>query len=129
MELRAGKAQGDRVESAGKVLWRGISVFLSLTWAAGAAGLAELREAVNPQALHFSHLTVDDSLSASSGFAVLRDPDGFLWLGTESGLNRFDGREFLLFDQEESKTSYLSKNIIKTLQLSPSGEIWLARDD
>ncbi|MCH9650149.1 MAG: hypothetical protein K0U98_18070 [Deltaproteobacteria bacterium] len=107
----------------------GISLLCSWLWVTGAAGVVELREGTNPPALHFSHLTVDDGLSANSGFAVLRDADGFLWLGTESGLNRFDGREFLRFDQEAKKASYLSKNIIKVIQLSPSGELWLARDD
>jgi diguanylate cyclase (GGDEF)-like protein len=41
--------------------------------------------------------TVADGLSQNSALALARDDDGFLWIGTEDGLNRFDGYEFRVY--------------------------------
>jgi diguanylate cyclase (GGDEF)-like protein len=41
--------------------------------------------------------TVADGLSQNSAQALARDPQGFVWIGTEDGLNRFDGYEFRVY--------------------------------
>ena len=41
----------------------------------------------------------DSDLPQNSVLAIAQTPDGYLWLGTESGLARFDGVHFTLFDQ------------------------------
>ena len=38
-----------------------------------------------------------DGLSQNSALALARDDDGYLWIGTEDGLNRFDGYEFRVY--------------------------------
>lgn len=52
--------------------------------------------------------TVADGLSQNSALALARDDDGFLWIGTEDGLNRFDGYEFRVHrpsDRDPSMTA------------------------
>ncbi len=46
----------------------------------------------------YRHYTIDDGLPHSNVFRVFQDSKGFIWLGTESGLCRFDGNRFETFD-------------------------------
>ena len=46
------------------------------------------------QAQDFSRLTVDDGLSHNVSRKIIQDQQGFIWVGTQSGLNRFDGYTF-----------------------------------
>ncbi len=58
-----------------------------------------------PAATEYS---VAEGLSQNSALALARDDDGFLWIGTEDGLNRFDGYEFRVYrpsDQDPAATS------------------------
>ena len=54
------------------------------------------------QSLHFQNLTVKDGLSNNKINAILQDKIGFIWLGTEDGLNRFDGYSFKIFRNNPS---------------------------
>ena len=52
--------------------------------------------------------TVAEGLSQNSALALARDDDGYLWIGTEDGLNRFDGHEFRVYrpsDRDPSATA------------------------
>src|SRR5574342_98614 len=48
-------------------------------------------------ALRFESLGLEDGLSQSTVLAILQDQFGFLWIGTEDGLNRYDGYTFQVF--------------------------------
>ncbi|MCB0250761.1 MAG: hypothetical protein KDI07_19460 [Anaerolineae bacterium] len=42
----------------------------------------------------FDHLSPEDGLSDSTTLAIAQDDQGFIWLGTQNGLNRYDGSDF-----------------------------------
>ena len=70
----------------------------------------------------FRHLSIDDGLSNSNVKAVLEDSYGFLWVGTMSGLNRYDGYRFKDYS---ISSSYADFNDIHTLQEDGLGNIWI----
>ena len=73
----------------------------------------------------FDHLTVDDGLSQSIVHAILQDGQGYLWFGTENGLNRFDGDKFLIFKSNPADPNSLPDSYITALTVDPSGGIWI----
>lgn len=77
------------------------------------------------QSLHFQNLTVKDGLSNNKINAILQDKIGFIWLGTEDGLNRFDGYSFKIFRNNPSDSNSISDNNIWSLFEDESGNIWV----
>ena len=64
----------------------------------------------------------EQGLPQSSVFAVLQTRDGYLWLGTEEGLVRFDGVRFEVFDQHNSK---LKNSYVHALCETRDGSLWI----
>ena len=63
--------------------------------------------------LYFSRITTQNGLSHNKVNCILQDQRGFMWMGTDDGLNRYDGRRFVVFRHEPgNKASILLKLII-----------------
>ncbi len=73
----------------------------------------------------FKQLTDADGLSQSTIFAMLQDRDGYFWLGTIDGLNRYDGYEFRVYVNDASNASSISDNFISALYEDSDGFIWV----
>lgn len=73
----------------------------------------------------FHHLNTNDGLSNTNVKAILRDKEGFLWVGTESGLNRYDGYGFKVYTMRSKKPNDLVSNNILGLQEDGLGNIWV----
>jgi len=73
----------------------------------------------------FSHLTIDQGLSQSNVFCIIQDRRGFMWFGTEDGLNRFDGYEFLHVTQDPGDVNSLSNDTITAIFEDPDGCLWV----
>ncbi len=65
--------------------------------------------------IRFKHLTIKEGLSQNSAKCVLQDEKGFIWIGTEAGLNKYDGYRFTIFESEVDDTSSLSNSFILSL--------------
>lgn len=77
------------------------------------------------QGLNFNNLSVKDGLSNNKVVAILQDKTGFLWFGTEDGLNRFDGYEFKVYRNNPQDTNSISGNNIWSLFEDTEGNIWI----
>jgi len=74
----------------------------------------------------FSRITSSYGLSNSNVRCILQDSQGFLWVGTEDGLNRFDGYGFKIYRKSEGDSTGLIKNSINTLLEDSHGTLWVA---
>jgi signal transduction histidine kinase/ligand-binding sensor domain-containing protein len=104
------------------VAWRaaaGLSIALTIALAPG--------RAVSPDQPANSYIrttfTVEDGLSSNVVNALLQTRDGFLWIGTDAGLNRFDGRHFapIYFRGPESTP----QGIVSALAEATNGDLWI----
>ncbi len=73
----------------------------------------------------FHHLNSKDGLSNNTVSAILKDQYGYLWLATESGLNRYDGYTFKEYAAPEGSSITLLYNNIEELQEDGLGNIWM----
>ncbi|MBK9097152.1 MAG: hypothetical protein IPM14_03340 [bacterium] len=78
-----------------------------------------------PQSLPFGRLSVQNGLSNSYVNCVLQDRTGFIWFGTDDGLNRFDGYEIKVYRNIPGDSSSISDNIIWTFFEDRSGFLWI----
>ena len=75
--------------------------------------------------LKFKALSLDEGLSQSTVYAILQDSLGFLWVGTQDGLNKYDGYEFTVYRHDPQDLYSLSHNEIFTLHEDSSGTLWI----
>lgn len=72
-----------------------------------------LVQTITPQSnIRFNHLTVQDGLSQSAVTVIFQDKHGFMWFGTQDGLNRYDGYNFKIFKNIPSDSTSLTDNFI-----------------
>ncbi|MBK9331975.1 MAG: hypothetical protein IPM96_06115 [Ignavibacteria bacterium] len=76
----------------------------------------------------FSGLSVEDGLSNSSVSSVLQDRQGFMWFGTQDGLNRYDGYDFKIYRNDNQNESSLSNNFVNILYEDNAGALWIGTD-
>ena len=66
----------------------------------------------------------DNQLSSNLATQVFQDHNGFIWVATRNGLNRFDGYQFRIFKKEDENTG-LNSNYINCIAQSSSGTIFI----
>jgi PAS domain S-box-containing protein len=112
--IRAGKAQ------ACQALLLGLAVAACVPQANAQAGLDPAKAITQ-----YTHEVWQDSqgLPQDSVLAIAQTPDGYLWLGTEEGLVRFDGIRFTVFD--ERNTPEIKGNTIAALLADREGNLWI----
>ena len=74
----------------------------------------------------FGHISVDDGLSQSTVNTIFQDSLGYMWFGTQEGLNRFDGGEFTLLKNNPADQNSLSHSWIWDITEDHQGNLWIA---
>lgn len=75
--------------------------------------------------VRFDHLGLEQGLSQSTVTCMLKDSRGFLWVGTEDGLNRYDGYSFKVFKPRPGDPASLSSAQVWSLCESRDGSLWV----
>jgi len=75
--------------------------------------------------IRFKQLTIEDGLPQNGVQTILQDSSGFLWIGTQEGLVRYDGYSLKVFKHEPSNSYSLSDNNIISLIEDNQGNLWM----
>ena len=78
--------------------------------------------------LRFENLSTEDGLSQASVHAIFQDSSGFMWFGTQDGLNRWDGARFIHFRNLPDDPTSISDNRIKSIDEDRTGILWIGTD-
>jgi ligand-binding sensor domain-containing protein len=81
-----------------------------------------------PSQLIFSRVTKKDGLASNTTFQTVRDKQGFLWIATQNGLQRYDGNRFLTFRHIPGNAASISGNSINHLFIDSKERLWLLFD-
>ena len=79
---------------------------------------------LNAQAaqLDFRQYSTDNGLPSSETYTILEDQSGYIWIGTDNGVARFDGYEFTVFDADDG----LEDMVVFGLEEDNNGRIWIS---
>jgi ligand-binding sensor domain-containing protein/serine phosphatase RsbU (regulator of sigma subunit) len=94
-----------------------ILLFIS-SWTIGSSSLYD--------DLKFKNLSIEDGLSQSVVTFIHKDSHGFLWIGTQDGLNKYDGYEFKVYRYIKSDNRTISNNNIAIIDEDTNGNLWIA---
>jgi signal transduction histidine kinase/streptogramin lyase len=75
--------------------------------------------------VRFEHLNTQDGLSQNAAQAIFQDSRGFLWIGTQDGLNRYDGYSFTVFKHDPEDPGSISHDNILSIAEDQAGFLWI----
>ena len=79
--------------------------------------------------IRFEHLTVADGLPENSGRSMIQDHLGYIWMGTQSGLVRYDGNKLISFPYSPDKPYGFKGMEVGALFEDPHGDIWIGTEN
>lgn len=78
---------------------------------------------------YFQHYDVTSGLSSNSITCLLKDSKGYLWIGTNDGLNKFNGTIFEVFRNDAHNENSIPENYIRTIYEDSKHRIWISSGD
>jgi len=82
-------------------------------------------ELFSQQRILFNHLTVNDGLSQSAVTCIFQDKKGFMWFGTQDGLNKYDGYNFKIFKNDPFDSTSLNENFVFSIFEDQAGILFV----
>lgn len=73
----------------------------------------------------FGRLGREEGLSQTAVYALAQDREGFLWIGTQNGLNRYDGRTFRVDWSDGDRPSPVGFGLVQALLVDSKGDLWV----
>lgn len=86
----------------------------------GEKGIAQL-----PPGLRFETYTTRNGLPNNTIHSITQDSYGYVWVGTNNGVSRFDGKKFVNFSNT-GDSNFLRNNVAAFIQADSSGRVWIA---
>ncbi len=76
--------------------------------------------------VRFEHISVEDGLSQSAIKSMVQDEFGYLWIGTLDGLNKYDGNQFYVFQNNPDNPTSIPRNDIHKLFIDDNQNLWVS---
>ncbi|NVM67787.1 signal transduction histidine kinase/ligand-binding sensor domain-containing protein/DNA-binding response OmpR family regulator [Mucilaginibacter sp. SG538B] len=73
----------------------------------------------------FSRLNISNGLSHNQVTCIFKDSEGFMWFGTSSGLNRYDGYTFKVFKHDVNNKNSINEDYINNIWEGPDKKLWI----
>lgn len=73
----------------------------------------------------FNHLSIQDGLSQSTVQAVTQDEEGYLWVGTQDGLNKYNGYDITIYKSDPADSTTISSSDIRAIYEDDEGRLWI----
>jgi signal transduction histidine kinase/streptogramin lyase len=90
-----------------------------------AAASLEMQTFPTSSGSRFDRITTEDGLSHNTVTSILQDSRGFMWFGTEDGLNRYDGYTFTVYRHDPDDPHSLRDDSVMTLYEDRDGVLWI----
>lgn len=74
---------------------------------------------------NFININNKNGLSSNTVNAILKDKYGFMWFGTNDGLNKYDGQNFVIYRHSETDTNSIGRGIVMALKEDNGGNLWI----
>jgi len=103
-----------------KILWLSIALIPTLMDVLSPVGLRAQEDTP-----HVTHLSTAHGLSNTIIWAIVQDRQGFLWIGTRDGLNRYDGYSFKIYKHDPADSTSLSCNRVNAICEDRTGMLWI----
>ncbi len=78
-----------------------------------------------PNEVKLNQIGIEQGLSQTTVFAITEDKQGFMWFGTDDGLNRYDGYSVTVFKHNNLDSNSIADNSILALQSDKDGNLWI----
>ncbi|MDK2562584.1 two-component regulator propeller domain-containing protein [Romboutsia sedimentorum] len=75
--------------------------------------------------INFDRLTVEDGLSQGTVTSIVKDNKNNVWIGTNDGLNRYNGYDFKIYKHDEKNKNSLPSNSIKKVKEDNDSNLWI----
>jgi len=103
---------------------RSARIVLSALAAVLLAGALGGANAASPRNLRFERLSIEDGLTQESVLTILQDRQGFMWFGTQAGLNRYDGYRLTVYRNDPHDPASLPDGFVNASFEDAEGRLW-----
>jgi hypothetical protein len=86
--------------------------------------LSLIVQRIYPQKIKFEHIRNEDGLSQNNITCIAQDELGLMWIGTEDGINQYNGYEFKIYKNIEEDPNSISGNYIESILLDKQNRLW-----
>ena len=78
--------------------------------------------------MNFENLTIENGLSQSTAETIIQDSKGYIWIGTNDGLSRYNGTDIEIFKYDDEVENSIISSYITALGEDNNGNLWVGTD-